>query len=181
MSTFNLAVAYVEESCCRDGCGISFALNRDHYNKLQANKGTTFYCPNGHAMHYTGKSDEQKLRDAEAREIALRDQLGAAIRDGEATKAALLRDRARFAAGVCPCCNRTFENVRRHMVAKHPDYDVTRVERHQLMFKCSCGRKFETYKGLRIHQGRSRETSGNFAWDSAKTSKHWAHLTEVKV
>lgn len=22
----------------------------------------------------------------------------------------------------CPCCNRTFQNLQRHMTSKHPDY-----------------------------------------------------------
>lgn len=32
----------------------------------------------------------------------------------------MLRNRA--AAGVCPCCNRTFEQLGRHMTTKHPEY-----------------------------------------------------------
>jgi hypothetical protein len=27
------------------------------------------------------------------------------------------------ANGVCPCCNRTFQNLARHMAGKHPDYE----------------------------------------------------------
>src|ERR1044071_1302400 len=52
----------------------------------------------------------QKLRDAEARETALRDQLEAAAREAETVRAVLLRDRHRFANGVCPCCNRSFDH-----------------------------------------------------------------------
>lgn len=28
------------------------------------------------------------------------------------------------ACGVCPCCNRSFTNVRRHMTSQHPDYTI---------------------------------------------------------
>ncbi len=28
----------------------------------------------------------------------------------------------RAANGVCPCCNRTFSDLARHMKAKHPDF-----------------------------------------------------------
>lgn len=28
----------------------------------------------------------------------------------------------RIAAGVCPCCNRSFQNVARHMAGQHPDF-----------------------------------------------------------
>ena len=180
MSTFTSTVGFVVETCCHKGCGVTFALNRDHYNRLQAEKGSSFYCPNGHGQHYTGKSDEQKLREAAARETALRDQLSAAIREGEVTKAALLRDRARFAAGICPCCTRSFDNVRRHMSSQHPDYDVKKIAVPVAVFGCSCGRKFSTLRGLRVHQGHSRANSP-YAWDNPKTSKWYSHLTDVKV
>tara|TARA_Y100000310_G_scaffold338946_1_gene430083 strand:- start:1163 stop:1354 length:192 start_codon:yes stop_codon:yes gene_type:complete len=36
---------------------------------------------------------------------------------GQVTK---LKNRAK--AGVCPCCNRTFQNLSRHMETKHPDF-----------------------------------------------------------
>jgi hypothetical protein len=32
------------------------------------------------------------------------------------------RIRNRIAAGVCPCCTRTFKNVARHIKDKHPTY-----------------------------------------------------------
>jgi hypothetical protein len=180
VTTFTLGVEYVEEQCCHDGCGISFAMTRD-FNRRMRNSHDWWYCPQGHKQHYTGASDEQKLRDSQAREVALKDQLAAAIRESESTRAALLRDRARFAAGVCPCCSRSFENVRRHMVSQHPDYDVTRIEKHAPVFKCSCGRKFDTYRGLRSHQGHSRRSTGTYAWDAPGQSRYSAHLTEVKV
>lgn len=28
----------------------------------------------------------------------------------------------RVANGVCPCCNRHFENLERHMKGQHPDF-----------------------------------------------------------
>jgi hypothetical protein len=31
--------------------------------------------------------------------------------------------RKRIQSGVCPCCNRTFENLGRHMKSKHPAFD----------------------------------------------------------
>ena len=33
----------------------------------------------------------------------------------------LTRLQKRIHAGVCPCCNRTFTNVARHMKTKHPN------------------------------------------------------------
>lgn len=165
-------------------CGVIFAITRD-YEDRRRNDARTFYCPNGHTQSWhESESDRlRKERDSlQASELALTDQLTAAIRDGEQTRAALIRDRARFAAGVCPCCNRSFENVRRHMSTKHPEYDVERVAR-AIEFRCSCGRKFDTYKGLRIHQGHQRRYLDDIgeSWDDPGQGRYWAHLTEVKV
>ena len=41
-------------------------------------------------------------------------------RDG--IKGALAKERKRVGNGVCPCCNRTFVNLQRHMVTKHPKH-----------------------------------------------------------
>lgn len=161
-------------------CGTVFGIAAD-LEKRRRQDHATFYCPNGHPMHFTGKNDEELLRVEKARNTALTDQLAAAIRDAEHTRAALLRDRARFAAGVCPCCNRSFDNVRRHMRSQHPDYDVTRIDKHAPVFKCSCGKRFESYRGLRTHQGHRRRTSGTYAWDAPDQGRYYAHLTEVKV
>jgi hypothetical protein len=164
-----------------NGCGLPYGLPEGFIEQRREDH-KSWTCPNGCVRHFApGKSDKQKLADAEHRELALKDQLAAAIRDAETTRAALLRDRARFAAGVCPCCNRSFENVRRHMQAKHPDYDVARIDKHAPIFKCSCGRQFESYRGLRAHQGHQRSTSGTYAWDAPDQSRYYAHLTEVKV
>jgi hypothetical protein len=172
-----LNVDFVTETCCHEGCNLTFAFTREFYNRVR-NDHTWWYCPLGHVQHYNGKTDAQKLDEAKARETALQDQLGAAIRDAEATRAALMRDRQRFANGVCPCCNRSFPNVRAHMATKHPDFsaDVRTVPK---AYKCSCGRKFDTYAGMRIHQGRQRRVSGPFAWDKPGQSRWWSHLTEV--
>lgn len=38
------------------------------------------------------------------------------------TKGVVTRTRNRIANGVCPCCDRSFTNLQRHMASKHPDY-----------------------------------------------------------
>ena len=168
-------VTLVTEECC--ACGVTFGMPSDLRRQFLNDHSLSFYCPNGHRQHYTGKTDADKLRDSQARETHLKDQLEAAIREAEATRVQLLRDRQRFANGVCPCCNRYFDNVRRHMTSQHPDYDVTRMhQRGPVKFTCTCGSRFNTLRGLRIHQGRSRyddwATAGQKAW-------HGGHLTVV--
>jgi len=169
----------VTEDCIN--CGVLFAMSEELYDKRQGDK-QSFYCPNGHSMVYRGKTDAQKLKDAEARELALKDQLAAANRDSEATRAALIRDRHRFANGVCPCCNRSFENVRRHMSTQHPDFDVTKIAAPAKRNRCSCGKSFETPRGLAIHQGHARRHRADFwdqQWDDPKTPECARHLTVV--
>lgn len=158
------------------GCGIAYGLP-EGFIEARRKDHKTWHCPNGCKAHYpAGKTDEQKLREAAARETALKDQLAAAIRDAEDTRVALLRDRQRFANGVCPCCNRTFQNVLRHMRGEHPDYDITKVkQKGHAVFKCSCGRSFESLRGLRTHQGHNRRDG----WDAPNASGWRSHLTRV--
>jgi DNA repair exonuclease SbcCD ATPase subunit len=97
---------------------------RQHAN---GQRQTDIYCPLGHAYVKAGKGEAEKLRESLEREreraarmAAERDQAQASARSykGVATKA-----RKRAAAAVCPCCNRSFVQLRRHMETQHPDYD----------------------------------------------------------
>lgn len=111
------------EECCN--CGILFAMP-DDWQRRRRNDHGTFYCPAGHAQHYTAKSDAQLLADERARSTRLLadlDQAQAATRDEErrhaATKGQLTKVRKRVANGVCPECHRSFANLRNHMDTKH--------------------------------------------------------------
>lgn len=99
-----------------------------------------FYCPNGHCQSFHGKSEEEKLREqlkaereakaALQRETAIlaqdltveREARKSVQRKLSTTKATLTKTRKRVAGGVCPCCTRSFTNLRRHMATKHPDF-----------------------------------------------------------
>jgi hypothetical protein len=48
------------EVCC--SCGISFCVPKEYINKLRKTH-KTFWCPNGHSLHYPGKSEAEKLRE----------------------------------------------------------------------------------------------------------------------
>lgn len=121
------------EECCE--CGVAFAFPSTLYEKLAKRKpGTAFYCPNGHAQHYLGESWETKLR----REKQRREQMAAQVQDAEnradrerrsaaAYKGAATRLKNRARAGVCPCCNRTFKDLARHMKSQHPDQELNNV------------------------------------------------------
>lgn len=177
MASLELTTTYETVTCGEKngGCSVQFAMTTAFYREMVASR-RTWYCPNGHPRVFTSESPEAKLRRAEAREVALKDQLEAAAREAENTRLALLRDRQRFANGVCPCCNRSFDNVRRHMASKHPDYDPTKIaENLDHVFSCSCGRKFATLRGLRTHQGHARGDG----WELPNAPAWRAHLTRI--
>lgn len=125
MAELSLSVlhSFKTTECC--SCGVVIALPAEfHFNRRRDHK--LFYCPSGHGQHFTGETEEEKLkkklaeREAElarARAAAeTKDRANAALR-GQITKT-----KRRVAAGVCPCCNRSFVALGRHMTTKHPDW-----------------------------------------------------------
>lgn len=111
------------ETCCN--CGTVFALPKD-LKKRRIDFGGDFYCPNGHGQYYS-KPTVDRLREeieTKSREVrqAKYDALNALNAKAAAEKAKAESDRqlARVKNGVCPCCNRSFVNLQRHIKTKHP-------------------------------------------------------------
>jgi hypothetical protein len=117
----------VRVACCK--CSVEFGLMSDH-NKRLLDTHASFYCPNGHGQHYTGPSEADKLKKT----LALREQELKWARDGrdfaqkQERKSRTLATRRynekrkleeRIKNGVCPCCKRSFQNLRRHMETNH--------------------------------------------------------------
>lgn len=115
----------LEVDVCKT-CGIVFALPEEMLDRARANPDIWWHCPNGHQWHYPVKTESQKLREAKdalARERARHEQTVARLR---ATKGVVTKQRTkleRVSKGVCPCCNRSFRDLKRHMSTKHPDYN----------------------------------------------------------
>jgi len=120
-------------------CRCAFGITQDHYNRARASSRVSFFCPNGHEAIFT-KTREQELarklqRETEEREwyeaqlTHTRDQLEATERSLRGHKAAKTRIKNRVAAGLCPCCRRSFQNLARHMQGLHPDYSTTETDR----------------------------------------------------
>jgi hypothetical protein len=107
--------------CCV--CGVVFALPGRLLSKRRTDGGD-FYCPNGHVLVYK-KPEVDRLREqlAASRSVAAaeRERREAAERSVSAAKGQVTKLKRRVSNGVCPCCNRTFANVARHMATKHPD------------------------------------------------------------
>lgn len=109
--------------CCN--CGIVFAVSKERDDRWRQ-KHERFYCPSGHPQSYRAESEEEKLRAklASARERAdhYQDQRDRLERSNIAIRGHQTRLRKRIRAGCCPCCNRTFQNLQRHMKSQHPKY-----------------------------------------------------------
>ncbi|HWM26563.1 MAG TPA: hypothetical protein VNP98_17230 [Chthoniobacterales bacterium] len=116
-------------------CGIVFGVPDDWYQKRREDHGN-WHCPNGHIRRFICKSDAEIARDE--RDRALRDaEFQRSMRESAEANLASARHKVaaergaktklrkkldRVSQGVCPCCNRTFQNLRRHIATKHPTF-----------------------------------------------------------
>lgn len=117
--TMTETVAFVSEVCCE--CGVVFAMTTDLQRSRKRTKDT-FYCPNGHGQHYLAKTDAEKLREANEALRKLELRLQAEVDQRNAAERERQRQAQRSRGGACPCCNRTFVQLARHMKSRHPDY-----------------------------------------------------------
>lgn len=106
-------------------CGVWHALPEVLYDKC-VEEGGYWHCPNGHSRGYKeGRQEREAIRrerdQLKQRVAQLDDAVAAERRAREAAETQLRTAKRRQAAGVCPCCNRTFQNVQRHMKSKHPN------------------------------------------------------------
>lgn len=115
-------------------CGRVFGIT-EATDRWMREKGGVIHCPAGHRISY-GKSNEQELRDQLARERQILEQTQARLetvrsqrdhqeRRAQTYKGHLTRTKKRIAAGVCPCCHRTFQALSRHMKNQHPHYETS--------------------------------------------------------
>lgn len=120
-------------------CGVWHAIPEVMYETKRADGGF-WHCPNGHER---GFREGQKARDELRQERdLLKQQL--AQKDDEIARQRQLREfeerrvaaakgqitklKKRAKAGLCPCCNRTFSNMAKHMQTCHPDLDPNVVD-----------------------------------------------------
>jgi hypothetical protein len=109
-------------------CGIAVAIPENLNRYAHDKKGYSIYCPLGHSFVY-GNNFEAKYEEERRRHQATKDLLAAEERAHRAeershaqTRGKLTRVEKRASAGVCPCCNRTFQQLARHMKSKHPEF-----------------------------------------------------------
>lgn len=109
-------------------CGIEYSVPT-HWLKERKETRTDFFCPNGHCRVFVESTADRLLREKNEMERRLQAQLNDSNharlvaekeRDAERRKRRTIE--ARVSKGVCPCCNRTFQDLQRHMATKHKDY-----------------------------------------------------------
>lgn len=116
-------------TCSEASCGITFAVP-DVWHEKRRNDHSNFYCPNGHALCFAGKSVEEKLRAQNLRlesELEFeRSRLARAQAERRTAQTAAKREttrrknlQKRAEAGVCAHCHRTFQNVAAHVASRH--------------------------------------------------------------
>jgi hypothetical protein len=102
-------------------CCVVYGLSSELEQRRQET-GENWYCPNGHSVVFR-KSDvgiEKERREHAEREAAYwQSEADRHSRAHSATKGQLTKMRKRIQAGVCPHCNRTFQQLARHMERKH--------------------------------------------------------------
>lgn len=128
-------IEWVAKKCPH--CGVNYCLDKDFDDYRQ--KGAknddgsplNWHCPNGHPLIYR-ESEADKLRrerDRLTQRIAQKDD---ELRDLENRRRAALGQvtklRNRVGNGVCPCCARSFTNLRRHMETQHADWRAEAAE-----------------------------------------------------
>lgn len=125
-TTFTESVTLERVNCGK--CGGVFALNNEYMRYQRASAGE-YHCPYCRMRWIWTQSEADQLRN----------QLSEKCKEVTASKCEAMRERQlreeeevlrmkaerklkRVDRGVCPCCNRTFSNLARHMATKHsPD------------------------------------------------------------
>lgn len=119
-------------------CGVTYAVP-ERLVEDRRERGGSWYCPNGHTLSFTETEADRLRKEAKRLERKLADEKGNAEwwrkrADSERKeteharaqangyKGALTKVKKRVGNGVCPCCNRSFADLSRHMETKHPTF-----------------------------------------------------------
>jgi len=128
MTTFTVTETLETMRC--PSCGMVYAMPQAWKERLfvrfnRGEKDVQWYCPQGHVIVFTSESELDRIRrerdqlkqdNARLDEIAMENH-----REAVRVQKELKRQARRAAAGVCPCCHRTFSQLARHMATEHPD------------------------------------------------------------
>ena len=109
----------IEPFTCAN-CGVAFGLEA-RYERAQREDRKAWYCPNGHSQWFPGQDIHEELREAQARLNDVRAERDRLAGDNMTLAQKNRRLGSRAKAGVCAFCNRSFQNVKRHMDGQHKE------------------------------------------------------------
>ena len=158
-------------------CGITWAMPAE-FIAARRRDGERFYCPNGDARVFRETEVDRlrgELESVKRSKQYLSDRLESEERRHAATKGQLTKTKKRINGGVCPCCNRSFVDLARHMAGQHPGY-VSGVDRDDC---ATCDRSI-TRKGgawrhddgrVKSHEPIPAGNSSLASWSKPDTEK----------
>lgn len=115
-------IEFILEECCN--CGTPFMIPK-RMQRVLINNHETFYCPSGHPQSYCGKTEAQKLKEKldelEKKRLQEHEDLQNKWLDALGENQKLEKQLKRVHKGVCPCCNRTFQDLQNHIKTQHPE------------------------------------------------------------
>jgi hypothetical protein len=126
-----VVVAYnieLEKLSCGE-CGMIFAVPSHWLNarREENENGGNFFCPNGHPRQFRETEVAKLKRQLEAEKKRVeweKARADRADREAAAARGQVTKLRNRIQKGVCPACQRSFQNLRRHMETKHPTLEL---------------------------------------------------------
>jgi len=115
------SIAFDWTTCCV--CGAIVVIEQNQMHKLRVS-GKDFYCPNGHVLAFDPEGSKEKKLERELNATKLRLTTLQQERDYQQREKEKAERKLRriLKNGVCPCCHRSFVNVKFHMEVKHKDY-----------------------------------------------------------
>lgn len=137
MESLAYSVTLTTMSCGE--CGGVYAINEQRRAQCRT-EGTGWTCPyckcswgyfnNGENARLKRELEQLRKRKewAEQESRNQRERREATERRLSAQRGVTTRIKNRISKGACPCCNRTFQDLQRHMVRQHPTYAATESE-----------------------------------------------------
>ena len=112
MSTQFVENVLLQTHICGE-CSAIFAATDEFFRKRRED-GKAFYCPNGHPRVFRETEATRLKRELEQKNAELdrtRSEYYEKRAQLDRVSRAHMKMRKRVANGVCPCCNRTFQNL----------------------------------------------------------------------
>jgi len=117
LAAIQVTVELTEINCGE--CGGTYAIN-ERYRLQKYQRGESWTCPYCRTgWGYAGNSENEKLRRELAAEKQRKEAALARENELRVEKEKVERKLKRVNRGVCPECNRSFQNLVRHMAGKH--------------------------------------------------------------